>query len=299
MGGLFVRKVGGAAVVATHTHKLFSLLFHPSDAQWRMGHFRPLLTTALVGNLAIIVFYTIYLADLAAAGADIFAKVMLGALALESLVLFFYLATSRVTKRGPAVRMPDGKTPSSITSRIVARTVFIVTTAITIIAGRDLFFPGKIMDFIPHDDIYLEWTNALIHSPPEGSRESFEQGMEAPLYVADKFLSQLLALHVLILCLHKLVTAVWIRYGSDGSGTVKCKMIWKSAAIGEALILFLFRLFASAAKSASLDLRWHLMCLGYEAFILGMFTMYSAVSFGCARLLTSPAFFLGLYGFFS
>jgi hypothetical protein len=93
--------------------------------------------------------------------------------------------------------------------------------------------------------------------------------MEAPLFLGDKFISQFGALHILLLCLYKYVTAVIIRYGSDGSGEIKCRMIWKSQAIAQAMILFCFRVFQPAAFSASLDLRWHLMLLGYEAFILG------------------------------
>jgi hypothetical protein len=278
MGGLFVRKIGGAAVAAVHTQKLMPLLFHPVGAQWKMGHFNPLLWTAVVGNLCIAAFYGFYLEDLAASGADNFAKMILVVLALETIVILFYTLLGSPKKKGPAIAMPEGKTPSSSPSNIVRNTVVLVSGMTALIAGRDLFFPGHILSFIPRDDIYLEWTGALIHSPPEGSEEAADHGIESPLYIGDKFVSQLMALHLLILCLYKFVTALSIRFGSDGSGKIKCKMIWRAQALGDGLLVFLMRLFAPAATSASLDLRWHLMSLAYETFILGKCSTYSVLS---------------------
>ena len=269
MGGFFVRKVAGAATVGVCLQKMVPLLMHPAGAQWTRGHFRPLLATALLGNLAIIAFYGFYLKDLAAAGVVELPRAILALLAVESLAILYSLLTFRTTRKGHAVAMPPGKTPSSFTSSIVSRTILLVTSAMTLVAGRDLLFPGTILNFFPRDDIYLEWTNALLHSPPDGSPEAAEQGLESPLYIGDKFMSQFMALHVLILCLYKFVTALYIRYGSDGSGEIKCKMIWKIQAVADGMILFVLRVFQPAALSASLDLRWHLMCLGYETFILG------------------------------
>ena len=143
-----------------------------------------------------------------------------------------------------------------------------------LVAGRDLFFPGEILDFIPRDDIYLEWTNSFLHSPPEGTPEAAENGLTREFYVADKFLSQYMALHILILCAYKFISAFGVRYGSDGSGMVKSRMIWKAQAVGDALILFLFRLFSPAALTASLDLRWHLMFIAYATFILGLYGFF-------------------------
>lgn len=271
MGGFFVRKLAGAAGLAVQLQKLLPLLFHPLDARWKMGHFRPLLWTAIVANMILAAFYTSYLGDFAAAGADGLPRIFIGVQAAESVVILFYLFSSRKIKKGPAVAMPDGKTPESVTSRIVARTVGIVSGAISLIAGRDFFFPGQIIDFIPRDDIYLEWTGAFLHSPPEGTPEAEEHGLMTGLYIGDKFLAQLLGLNFLLLCLYKFVSSVLVKYGSDGSGQVKARMIWKAQALGNALILFLFRLFAPAAASASLDLRWHLMSLAYETFVLGLF----------------------------
>lgn len=156
-------------------------------------------------------------------------------------------------------------------SRVVARTVAVCTGAISLIAGRDLFYPGQIIDFIPRDDIYLEWTGAFLHSPPDGSIEAEENAITAAFFVADKFLSQHMALCFLLLSFYKIVSAFFINYGNDGSGEIKARMIWKAQFLGDGLILFLFRLFASAAKSASLDLRWHLMVIAYEACILGLY----------------------------
>ena len=269
MGGFLVRKVAGAAAAGVYLQKMVPLLMHPTGAQWIQGHFRPMLTVALVGNLAIAAFYGFYMGDLQAGGVVELPLAVLGLLAVESLTILYFLWTSPTSKKAHAVAMPAGKTPTSLTSNIVSRTVTICTTAMAVIAARDLFFPGFILEFIPRDDIYLEWTNALIHSPPPGSPEDVDHGMESPLFIGDKFMSQYAALHILILCLYKAVSAVFIRYGSDGSGVIQCRMIWKTQAVAEAMLLLVLRVFQPAAAYASLDLRWHLMVLGYETFILG------------------------------
>jgi hypothetical protein len=271
MGGLFLRKVGGAASMAVQLQKLVPLLFHPLSSQWRRGHFKPLFATAVLGNLALIAFYGIYITEeLAAMGADGLPKLFVGVLLFETVVMLGYLTTSSYTK-GPAVALQDGKTPNSIVSRIVARTNFLVTGLIFVIAGRDLFLPGTILHFIPRDDIYLEWTGAFLHSPPEGSLEAEANGVDREFFVGEKYLSQFLALNMLIGCLYKFVGAFVIRYRNDGGGLIQTKMIWKSQAIGNAAILYLFRLFSPAAITASLDFRWHLMLLAYETLILGLY----------------------------
>ena len=270
MGGLFIRKMGGAAAATVHLQKLAPLLFHPDGAQWMAGHFRPLYWMAIVANMALASFYAYYMEDLAASDADGMAKFILAILGLESLVLVFYLFSQKQkSTRLPAVAMPEGKTPDSVTSRIVTRTVTVAGSITSLILMRDLFCPGFIFTFIPRDDIYLEWTGAFMHSPPPGSEEMDDQGMESVLFVGDKFASQFMALNMLILCAYKFLTAFGIKYGSDESGTVKCKMIWKVQCFGDLFVLFLMRIFSAAAVSASLDLRWHLMLVGYEAFILG------------------------------
>ncbi|GAX25876.1 hypothetical protein FisN_6Hh086 [Fistulifera solaris] len=274
MGGFFVRKVAGAAAVGVHLQKLIPLLLHPPGAQWVCGHFRPLLMVSLVGNVAIGLFYAVYWNVLSSNGATELPRVFLALLGLESITIAAYLLFSKSIRKGHAVAMPEGKTPNSWTSNIVSRTILISTTAVAVIALRDLFLPGFVLSFIPRDDIYLEWTNAFLHSPPPGSPEDFDQGLQAPLYIGDKFMSQFAALHLLILCLYKFTTAVWIRYGSDGSGTIKCKMIWKAQAFADGLLLFVLRIFQPAAVSASLDLRWHLMVVGYETFILFLYGFF-------------------------
>jgi hypothetical protein len=287
MGGFFVRKVAGAAAMAVHLHKLLPMLVHPTNAQWTMGHFRPLLWTSVFANVAVAAFYGSYMDELQAHRADALPKLIMGLMAVETLAILLYLFTSRKFQRGPAVVMKEGKTPSSVTSRIVTRTVLIVSVVITVVAGRDLLAPGTILPFVPRDDIYLEWTGSLLHSPPDGTPESIDHGLEAPLHVGDRFVSQFLALHVLVLCLYKYVSAL-VRYGSDGRGEVQCKMMWRVSAIGNALVLFVFRLFTPAAASASLDLRWHLMLLGYETFILG--TLRWVGSKCCFSQLLNPTF---------
>jgi hypothetical protein len=269
MGGFFIRKLCGAAGVAIQFQKLLPLLFHPTGAQWSYGHFRPLLMTSIVGNLALMSFYGYYLEDLKAAGVTELPLLILSLLAIETLTIFFHLVFAP-KKRGSAIAM-NGKTPLSVSSNIMRNTCMVVTTFFTITAIRDLFFTGYIIDIIPRDDVYLEWTNAFLHSPPDNTPEAMDQGLEAPLHIGDKFICQLGALHILITSLYKYVSCVGIRYGSDGSGTTKAAMLWKGQAISCALICFIYRLFAQAALSASFDFRWHLMLLGFEGF---MFFVY-------------------------
>eukprot|EP00980_Cylindrotheca_fusiformis_P008563 scaffold1820_cov129-Cylindrotheca_fusiformis.AAC.4 len=268
MGGLFVIKVGGAACMSLQLQKLLPLLVHPAGAVWNMGHFRPLLWTAALSNLLLASFYASFLGDLSDAGADFLPKIFIAVLVIESCVILAYLLKAEKARRGPAIALEKGKLPSSFVSRIVARTVFIVSGAMTLFAGRDLFFPGQILDFVSRDDVFLEWTGALIHSPPEGSPEAEEYGITAPLHRGDKFSSQFMAANILLLCLYKFVSSFLVRYGSDGGGLVKSRMIWKGQAIGDALILLLFRLFTSAATSASIDMRWYVISISYETFIL-------------------------------
>jgi len=275
MGGLFIRKVGGAAAATLHLQKIAPLLFHPDGAQWMAGHFRPLYTMAIFANMALAAFYVYYMEDLEAANAAGMAKYILVILGLESVILAFYLfGQKKGATRLPAMAMPEGKTEKSVTSRIVTRTVTVIGSIMSLVLLRDLFFPGFILDFIPRDDIYLEWTNAFVHSPPPGSQEMEEQGLESVLFVGDKFASHFMALNMLLCMAYKFLTAFSISYGSDGSGTVKCKMIWKIQCFGDLFILFFMRLFSAAAVSASLDLRWHLMLIGYESFILGLYAWF-------------------------
>jgi len=269
-----VRKLAGAASLAIQTQKLMPMLFHPSNARWDLGHFKPTIWLCFFANLASTAFYASYMEDFVAAGADGLPKLMMAALLFESIVMLGYLVTNKVTKRAPATKMTEGKTPSSLPSQIVSRTVALVSALVALIAGRDLMRPGEAIDFIPRDDIYLEWTGAFIHSPPDGSVESDEYGMMAELHIGEKYLSQFLAMNLLVLCAIKVTAGFAIRYGSDGSGTTKSAMIWKAQAIGSALVLMVFRLFSSAAMSASLDLRWHLMCLGYETLVLGLYGFF-------------------------
>ena len=95
--------------------------------------------------------------------------------------------------------------------------------------------------------------------------------MESALFNGDKYMQQLMALNMLILCIYKFVAAFGIRYRNDGGGLVSARIFWKAQTIGNLLIVYLFRLFADSAKSASLDLRWHLMSLFYETAIMGLY----------------------------
>lgn len=57
----------------------------------------------------------------------------------------------------------------------------------------------------------------------------------------------------------------------DRWGVVSSRLIWKTQALGDLWLLMLVRMFTPAAMTASLDLRWHLMMVAYEMFILCKF----------------------------
>jgi hypothetical protein len=230
-----------------------------------------------------------HLEDLKSADSDKLAVLIMSLLIFEALVMSFYAlkgykaSTKAFAKMGPFT-FEEGKTPRSIVSKIVMRTVIIVSGAMSVIAGRDLFFPGTIIPGLPRDDIYLEWTNAFLHSPPPGTPEFQEHFLEAPLFVGEKYVGQLTALYILIACMYKFVTAIFIRCGAHNKGVHQCKVIWRVQFLGDALFLFIFRLFALAASSASLDLRWHLMSLGYQTCIIGK----KASQVDCHRIFAVP-----------
>mmetsp|Transcript_123813 Transcript_123813/g.346726 ORF Transcript_123813/g.346726 Transcript_123813/m.346726 type:complete len:237 (-) Transcript_123813:622-1332(-) len=115
MGGLFVRKLGGAASMALHFQKLLPMVMHPWDARWKHGHFRPVFWTAVVSNTLLTLFYAYYLGDLATAGADGLATMFKAVLSFESLVICYYLYASRKVMQTPAVAMKEGKTRSKLT----------------------------------------------------------------------------------------------------------------------------------------------------------------------------------------
>lgn len=275
MGSFFVRKLAGATALSFHLQKLLPIVFQPSDAYWGYGHFTPVLLTSVFGNLAIAGFYMSHLDDFKNAHAGSMGFRITIALVIESIIIMGFLLTLMVKKVKPpnklAKKLPEGKVPKSLVSNIVARTICIITGLMALIAGRDFFFPGQELKFPPRDDIYLEWTGAFIHSPPADSEEGEENGLEAPLHIGDKFMSRLAALYLMIICFQKFVAAFLVRVGKDNSGATKCRLFWRNQAISDGLVLFTVRVFTSAAKTASLDFRWHVMCLGYELFILAIY----------------------------
>jgi hypothetical protein len=102
------------------------------------------------------------------------------------------------------------------------------------------------------------------------SNEPF--GLDAPLFSGYKFISQLLAAHLLVLCLGKFISCTAVRLGNGRQrGAVQANILWQGATIANGFLLMVFRLFTPAATSASLDLRFALMALAYEAFILGLY----------------------------
>ena len=275
MGSFFVRKLAGATSLSFHLQKLIPVVFQPSNAYWGYGHFTPVLVTSVFGNLAIAAFYMTYFEDFKNANAGSMGFRITIALVIESIIIIAFLLSLMVKKVNTTIKstpkLPEGKTPKSFVSNIVTRTICIVTGLMTLIAGRDLFFPGQELKFPPRDDIYLEWTGAFIHSPPENSIENDQHGLFAPMHIGDKFMSRLGALYLFIVCIQKFVSVFLIRVGNDNSGMTKCKLFWRVQAISDGLILFTVRVFTAAAKSASLDFRWHVMCLGYELFILAVY----------------------------
>lgn len=320
MGGLFLRKMAGTAALAFHTSKLCPVLFSSgptydqkesaasgkhrwAGASWSAGHFDPILALGMIGDTCLTVFYMARLDELKNAGAGAIGMGFVSAGLAEAFVLAMYLLNRRMhynvrgmDKKLKANSMPErasrdmrAEDPSSLPSRIVARTVCITSLLMSFISLRDLFFPGTILSFLPRDDIYLEWTGAFLHSPPPDTVEADEHGLEAPLFEGDKFVSQLLGLYLSLGCMLKILSAVgWSKgnrnMGSSGSadrkimienvdrsGVVSSRIIWKTMAFGDALLLIMLRLFTPAAMTASLDLRWHLMFVAYEAFILFLY----------------------------
>jgi len=299
MGGLFVRKMAGVAGLAFHTTKIWPIVFQSSlqvdhqtkrwtGSSWGAGHFDLLLIVGLLGDLCVSVFYLTRLEELKDANAQGLAMAYILASSVEAFIFGLYVFGRKMgarTKRTTPQRTESSQAhdPSSLPSRIVARTVLIVSSAIGLIAARDVFFPGRILPYIPRDDIYLEWTGAFLHSPPPDTIEADQHGLEALLFAGDKFAAQLLGTYLLLGCACKFASAwAWSKGGrrmggiehAEGSGVVASKMIWKAQALGDMLILGMLRMFTPAAKSASLDLRWHLMLVAYEMFILLMYAFF-------------------------
>jgi hypothetical protein len=276
MGGFFVRKMAGAAALGYHMQKLIPLMFQKADTHWGRGHFQPMLLSSVLGNLAIAFFYVSHFDDFKSSGAHDMGSKIASVLIFEAVVIMAFILSSLLKSRPilKAKSFPAGKGPKSIVSKIITRTFCIVTGVITVIAARDFFFPGQELPFPPYDDIYLEWTGAFIHSPPPNTVEEEAHGLEAPLHVGEKFMARLMALYILVISFQKFVCAFLIRVGKDNSGEQKCKVFWQCQAVTNALLLFTMRVFASAALSASLDLRWHVMSLGYETFLLGLYAFW-------------------------
>jgi hypothetical protein len=263
---------------------------------WSAGHYDPLLVLGMVGDVALSTFYLVKLEELKSAGAQGLGMAYVLAGLVEALVFGLYLVSRRMGNKG-SNKMQSTTTekksaisnnkdplddPNTLPSRIVARTVLIVSTLISIISLRDLLFPGAILSFIPRDDIYLEWTGAFLHSPPPDTVESDEHGLESPLYAGDKFVSQLMGLYLSLGCMLKFASVIGWTKGHksmnggkvdnvDRWGVVSSRLIWKTQALGDLWLLMLLRMFTPAAMTASLDLRWHLMMVAYEMFILCKF----------------------------
>jgi len=307
MGGLFLRKFSGVAGLAFHTSKIWPIVFHSPPhydsssprwvgASWSAGHFDPILTVGMIGNVCVGMFYLGRLEELKNAGARGIGMAFVLTSLVEAFIFGLYLLSRRMNHKVPKIKAAAKAStagrvetaaerykedPNSLPSRIVARTVMIVSSLILVLSLRDLFFPGSILPFIPRDDIYLEWTGAFLHSPPPDTVEADEHGLEAPLFAGDKFIAQQLAMYLSLGCMFKMLSAWGWSKGNrsmgrgmenvDRSGVVSSKMIWKAQALGDMMMLGMLRMFTPAAKSASLDLRWHLMLVAYEMLILFLY----------------------------
>ena len=93
------------------------------------------------------------------------------------------------------------------------------------------------------------------------------------LAAIDFKISQCLAAHVLVLCLAKYVSTT-IRLGHDGRGLQQAKLFWQGACVANCALVFVLRLFTPAAASASWDLRYPLMAVAYETFMLGLYGFF-------------------------
>ena len=281
MGGFFVRKAAGAAALGWHIIKLWPLLVHTTGVEWQKGHYRPWLIAAIVGNLSIAAFWLSYLPEWKEEATPNrvsmvdWAYMNLAVLGLETLTFCFFLSTTKIIKDGTAGAFSEGQSPRSMPSNIVTRTVVLVSGAMMIMGLRDLCAPGTILDFWPRDDVYLEWTNALRHSPPEGPPEWESGAINAPLFIGDKFISQLMAVHLVATSTAKLFSVLYIRLGADATrGKYQTKVLWQGTCLANAALMVVLRLFTPAAASASWDLRYHLMALGYETFMLGLYGFF-------------------------
>jgi len=237
MGGFFIRKTAGIMGLTFHLQKLVPVVFQKSDTHWGKDHFNPVLLSSALCNLALAGYYTSNMEDLKDNGAHEMGFAIIAVLLIESFVILGYAISSAVNRMKSTtskVKLPLGKTPNSVVSRIVARTVAMVSGMVAVIAARDFFYPGEELPFPPYDDIYLEWTGAFIHSPPALSEESIKYGLEAPLHIGEKFISRLMALYALIICFQKLVASFLVRLGIDNSGIIKVKMFRRCQAVGNA-----------------------------------------------------------------
>jgi hypothetical protein len=286
MGGFFVRKLSGCTMLGLQLHKLLPLVLlttTPDDAASFGRHYGWILLSGVTSNLCLAAFLASYWTDFQNADTLHIPASMIGCAVLESLVFLYYYTTKcwrsqtrSSSQQRPARAFAEGKTPRSLVSNIVARTVAICSSAMLVYGLRDWLFGGQTIPYIPYDDLYLEWTNAYLHSPPNGSPEFQAQGLGAAgFYVGDQYVSRLAGLQLTLLCLYKLLSAWTIPLGPDGrSGAVTAGLVWKPAALANLLLLFQLRIFTSAAASASCHFRYHLMVLAYESFIVGLYAFF-------------------------
>lgn len=271
MGGFFMRKLSGCTGIGLQLHKLVPIVFM-TEAYGKK--YRWILVAGALSNICLALFLASYMADLQNADAWQIPSIMVSVSLLEAFVMIVYASSIKTDEKVVAAAFSNGVSPDSLVSNIVARTVAIISTCILVYGIRDLWFTGTPIPLVPYDDLYLEWTNAFFHSPPESSPEYEEQGLGAGFYIGDKYICQMAGLQLTLLSLYKLLSSWTIRRGSDSKGEVTARMVWKPATIANLMLLFLLRIFASAGDSASWNVRWHLMVVAYETFIVGLYAFF-------------------------
>lgn len=278
MGGFFMRKLAGAAGVGLQLCKMWPMVRSATASDTRLsfakGHYRGFVWVGAVVDASVFVFLSCYRGILIENGAWDLPRVACVILLLETLLWTYYgLTGPRRAVPSFAAVLPQGKTPGSLPSNIVARTVVVVSSFLVLTSVRDLIAPGCILSVWLRDDVYLEWTNAFFHSPPPGSQEWEDYSTQSSNFIGDKYIAQLAAVFLLGISLYKFVGSCGgVRWGSDGSGlAVSSILFWQGPALASLCVFCVLRVFANAAASASWNLQWHLMAWGYETFIVGLY----------------------------
>jgi hypothetical protein len=261
-GGFLARRVGAAAVMSVHIPKLVVATFwKPSDQEWSTARFRPVLIVAAVGNTAIVFFYCYWAQRFAAEaqqdeGVRNFVLAIVGVLLAELLAMQYSMVGTTPTTPANATSGRPILKDDWVVASFLSTLFCLMTVPRMAVAVRDLFLPGRTLHFIPYDDINLQ----LLSNLEANNKQSV---------ASDLFLSQLHAVHVLILCLYRFVTAVmWIRHGKDRYVKATIQMIWACLVVGDIMINYVLRIMTPAAAHGWIHLQGHRVWLALEGALL-------------------------------